>query len=40
MIEAGFRDKTITIPLDPVKAARVIKRHFSGSELQQLKDSL
>ena len=39
MIEAGFRDKTITIPLDPVKAARVIKRHFSGSELQQLKDS-
>ena len=36
MIQAGFRRKTITIPLDPQDAARCICRHFAGESLDTL----
>jgi hypothetical protein len=36
MIEAGFREKSITIPADPVAAARRLARHFSGDQLREL----
>lgn len=31
MIEAGFRKKTITIPIEVAKVIQVIKKHFTGS---------
>jgi hypothetical protein len=31
-IEAGFRKKTITVPLDPEAAARTLARHFTADE--------
>jgi hypothetical protein len=40
MVEAGFRDKPITIPSDPVKAARRIRRHFAGERLAKLIEEL
>ena len=40
MVEAGFRDKPITIPNDPAKAARRIRRHFTGGRLAQLIEEL
>ena len=36
MIEAGFRQKTLTVPLDPEKAAGVIKRHFNEEQIIEL----
>lgn len=36
MVEAGFRRKTITVPVDPERAARTIARHFSPDELRDL----
>ena len=40
MIEAGFRRKTATIPLDPESAARAIIRHFEYDDLLTLVDLL
>jgi hypothetical protein len=36
MVEAGFRPKTLTIPVDPRRAAQVIKRQFSQDQIEQL----
>lgn len=36
MVEAGFRPKTLTIPIDPKRAAEVIKRQFSQDQISQL----
>lgn len=36
MVEAGFRRKTITVPIDPERAARTIARHFPPNELRSL----
>lgn len=36
MIEAGFRQKTLTVPLDPQRAAGVIKRHFNEEQIIEL----
>jgi hypothetical protein len=38
-IEAGFRVKSISVPLDVDRAAATLKRHFNG-QLQQLIDAL
>lgn len=40
MIEAGFREKRIAIPLHPERAARIIRRHFSGEQVRQLVELL
>jgi hypothetical protein len=40
MIEAGFRQKTLNVPLDPAKAAGVIKRHFNRDQIVELIDHL
>jgi hypothetical protein len=40
MIEAGFRTKTITVALDPERAARSIRRHFSREQVRELVDLL
>ncbi len=37
-LEAGFREKQITIPADPRKAARRLVRHFSREEFSALVD--
>lgn len=39
-VKAGFRDKAITVPSSPRKAARVLLRHFSGEALAELVDAL
>jgi len=36
MVEAGFRQKQITIMLDPARAARTINRHFDKAQRRQL----
>ena len=36
MVEAGFRDKLITVPEDPAKAAKRLKIHFQGDRLAAL----
>lgn len=36
LIQAGLREKAITIPCDPVKAANRIKRNFSPEEIKVL----
>jgi hypothetical protein len=36
MVEAGFRPKTITVPLDVDKAAAALMRNFSGEEVESL----
>jgi hypothetical protein len=36
MVEAGFRTKTITIPIDPKRAAKSIKKHFSEDQIEDL----
>ena len=36
MIKAGFRQKTLTVPLDPAKAAESIKRHFNEEQIAKL----
>lgn len=40
MIEAGFRQKTATIPLEPKDAARRLSYHFNGNLLRQLAGEL
>lgn len=35
-IEAGFRTKTITVPLDVERAAATLRRHFRGHDLDML----
>lgn len=40
MIEAGFRRKTITVPVDVERAAVTLSRHFSYDELKQIADEL
>jgi hypothetical protein len=40
MVEGGFRRPTITLPLEPVAAARAIRKHFRGVALRQLIDAL
>ena len=39
-IEAGFRVKTITVPLDVRKAAATLRRHFSAEEVEALAEAL
>ena len=36
MIQAGFRRKTITVPVEVDGVAKAISRHFSQSEIQEL----
>jgi predicted exporter len=36
MIEAGFRQKTLSVPLDPEKLAQTIKRHFNEEQIAKL----
>jgi len=36
MIEAGFRRKTLNVPLDPEKLAQTIKRHFNEEQIAKL----
>lgn len=36
MVKAGFRQPTITVPIDPAAAARRLARHFQGEALSQL----
>ena len=36
MVEAGLRPRTVSIPLDPEKAAQYLRRHFSAVERQEL----
>lgn len=40
MVAAGFRERSITIPDDPEKAARRLLRHFQGDRLAILIDHL
>ncbi len=40
MVEAGFRRKTITVPLNPQRAAVTLVRHFSPDELHALIEAL
>ncbi len=37
MVEAGFRAPTLTVPLDPARAARILAKHF---DVMQLIDAL
>jgi hypothetical protein len=39
-IEAGFRLRTISVPLDPVRAAVALKRHFTPAKLRALATEL
>ena len=36
MIEAGFRQKTLTVPTDPERAARALLRHFDIDALREI----
>lgn len=40
MVEAGLRDRTISIPVDAEKAARAIRRHFTPDQIATLIDLL
>lgn len=35
-IEAGFRTRTITVPIDPARAARALVKHFDSGQLREL----
>lgn len=35
-IEAGFRDKSISIPLNPATAAKAIRKHFTPEQIDEL----
>ncbi len=39
-IQAGIRRKTITVPLDPERAAATLARHFTPDELDALIEAL
>lgn len=39
-IEAGFRVKTVSIPLDPQKTADALKRHFSRKQIKAIIQAL
>ena len=39
-IEAGFRTRTITVPLDPTRAAATLRRQFKGEDFQRLLNEL
>lgn len=39
-VQAGFRPRTITVPLDPEKMARAIRRRLSDDELAVLIEAL
>jgi hypothetical protein len=39
-IEAGFRKKYLSIPIDPKRAAASIKRHFEPEQIKELIDYL
>jgi hypothetical protein len=40
MIEAGFRERKVEIPLDPERAAGLIKKHFNEDQIVELIDYL
>jgi hypothetical protein len=40
MVEAGFRRRTITVPVEPHAAARIIRRHFDGDSFRELLNAL
>ena len=40
MVEAGFRERTVQIPLDVTRAAMALRRHFTGDALTQLRNAL
>ncbi len=39
MVQAGFRDKQITLPVDPSKAGRLLARHFTREQFSALVDA-
>ncbi len=39
MVQAGFRDKQITLPVDPGKAGRLLARHFTREQFSALVDA-
>jgi hypothetical protein len=36
MVEAGLRERTITIPIEPAAAARLIRKHFTEGQIDAL----
>lgn len=40
MVEAGFRRRTITVPVDIDKVALAITRHFSPQDVRRLAERL
>lgn len=40
MVAAGFRRKTLTVPVDVERAARTLARHFTADELETLIETL
>jgi hypothetical protein len=40
MVQAGLKLKPITIVLDPERAARTVKRHFTAGQIRKLKELL
>lgn len=40
MVQAGFRPHTLTIPLNPESAARLLRKHFSPDALARLRELL
>jgi hypothetical protein len=40
MVEAGFRRRTITVPIDPHAAARTLARHFDAEQRRELAETL
>jgi hypothetical protein len=39
-IEAGFRTKTVTMPLEPKRAAETLKRHFTKKQIKAIIEAL
>lgn len=40
MVNAGFRPKTVQIPLDPALAAKALRRHFSAADIETIRGLL